>query len=358
MMQSPIRTALVMAATLSSATLVGSTARAQSTAFTYQGSLDDGGVPASGLHDFRVHLFDAASGGVAVGAPLCADDVDVIDGVFTLQLDFGQVFATADERYLEIEVRRDTGLTCGDLTGYATMAPRQQLTAVPFATHALSAFALDAADGSPASAVLVDDSGNVGIGTTTPTARLDVRGGPVQVENLGDQADLLWLASERSWVFRQEGTGASSALKLESVGGGGNKNFVVQTDGLMGVGTTSPAAKLDVRGDIKLGATGEFFAVKSPSNDRSLRGAILANGTIDASRSSSGFTITRGGTGVYSINFTTPFTSPPTVLVSGNAQCCRPRVTATATGTAFVHVLDYANDTLTDAPFHFIAMGP
>jgi hypothetical protein len=237
------------------------------------------------------------------------------------------------------------------------MAPRQLLTAAPFATHALSAFALDAADVVPANALFVDDNGNVGIGTTAPTARLDVRGGAMLVESLGDQADLLWLASDRSWVFRQEGTGASTALKLQSVGGGGNKNLVVQTDGFVGVGTTSPGAKLDVRGDVKLGATGEFFAVKSPANDRSLRGAILSTGAIDATRSSPGFTITRGGTGVYSINFTTPFTSPPTVLVSGTAQCCRARVTATATGTAFVHVLAYSNDALTDAPFHFIAMG-
>jgi hypothetical protein len=357
MTQSRIRSALGVAVALSSAALVTSTVRAQSTAFTYQGSLEDGGAPAGGLHDFRVNLFNAASGGVAVGPPQCADDVDVIGGVFTLQLDFGQAYATTAERYLDIQVRRDTGLTCGDLTGYTTMAPRQQLTAAPFAGHALSAFALDAADGSPAGAVLVDDNGNVGIGTTTPTARLDVRGGAMLVESLGDQADLFWLASERSWVFRQEGTGASTALKLQSVGGGGNKNFLVQTDGFMGVGTTSPGAKLDVRGDVKLGATGEFFAVKSPSSDRTLRGSVLFNGTIDATRSSPGFTVTLNSTGVYTITFTTPFTSPPTVLVSGTAQCCRPRVTTTATGTAFVHVLDYTDDALTNAPFHFIAMG-
>lgn len=77
-----------------------STAAAQSTAFTYQGSLDDAGAPANGLHDFRVLLFNAASGGVVVGLPQCADNVDVIDGVFTLQLDFGQAYATTVERHL------------------------------------------------------------------------------------------------------------------------------------------------------------------------------------------------------------------------------------------------------------------
>jgi hypothetical protein len=75
-------------------------------------------------------------------------------------------------------------------------------------------------------------------------------------------------------------------------------------------------------------------------------------------RSSTGFTVTHNSTGVYTISFTTPFTSPPTVIVSGTAQCCRPRVTTTATGSSFVHVLAYGTDVLTDAPFHFIAMGP
>lgn len=78
---------------------------------------------------------------------------------------------------MEIEARGDTGLDCADLTGFVAMAPRQQVTAAPMASHANSAFALDAADGSPMSAVFVDDVGNVGIGTTTPANHLHVNGG-------------------------------------------------------------------------------------------------------------------------------------------------------------------------------------
>jgi hypothetical protein len=39
------------------------------------------------------------------------------------------------------------------------------------------------------------------------------------------------LASEREWMFLQRGTGASTALELKSVGGGGNKNFHITTTG-------------------------------------------------------------------------------------------------------------------------------
>src|SRR5262245_2049939 len=83
---------------------LASSASAQSTAFTYQGSLDDAGVPASGLHDFRFRLFDIASGGSPIGSTLCVDNVSVVEGVFTTLIDFG-AFATTAPRFLEIEVR-------------------------------------------------------------------------------------------------------------------------------------------------------------------------------------------------------------------------------------------------------------
>ncbi|MBK8233859.1 MAG: hypothetical protein IT349_21015 [Candidatus Eisenbacteria bacterium] len=113
--------------------------------------------------------------------------------------------------------------------------------------------------------------GKVGIGTTAPTTRLDVRGGSMLVENLGHQAELLWLASERSWLFRQEGTGAATTLALQSVGGGGNKNFVIQTDGLVGIGTLTPQAKLDVNGTTRtkvIEIMGADLAERFPSSDR------------------------------------------------------------------------------------------
>jgi hypothetical protein len=334
-----------------------SPASAQSTAFTYQGSLDDAGAPASGLHDFRFKLWNAASGGLIVAPPVCVDDVSVVEGLFTTQIDFG-AFATTAPRFIEVDVRRDTGLTCSDATGFVVMAPRHQITAAPLATHANSAFSLDAADGSPTSAVFVDNSGNVGIGTTTPTARLDVRGGAMLVENVGDQAELLWLASERSWVFKQEGTGAGTALKLENIGGGGNKNFIVQTTGFMGVGTTAPAAKLDVRGDIRLGPSGQFQATAGDENLRLLRGDIDGNGTV---LSGSGFSVIRFTEGVYDITFSPAFSGVPTVIpfadrpVSGQM-----RFTDVAAPTSsWVRIIVWnESDDLTDSDFSICVIGP
>jgi hypothetical protein len=308
-----IRTRLAPLLSILVASSSGTMALAQSTAFTYQGRLKNGGNFASGRHDLRFSLFNAATAGTQVGVTVCADNVAVDEGWFTTTIDFGQRFATTQGRFLEIEVRRDTGLGCGNTTGFTRLTPRQPITATPMASHARSAFALDASDGSPLGAVIVDSEGRVGIGTTTPAASLDVRGGPMLVENIGDQADLLWLSSERSWVFRQEGTGAGTALKLESIGGGGNKHFIVQTTGLVGIGTASPQAKLDVRGDIRLGSSGQFQAAAASENLRMLRGSILTTG---APFFGSGWTSSRIGTGRYSITYNTPFADAPTVVAS------------------------------------------
>jgi len=121
----PVRTTMAFVAALLFALIAHSPADAQSTAFTYQGSLDDAGAPASGLHDFRFRLFSVASGGTPIGSTLCVDNVSVVEGVFTVQLDFGPQFATTEQRYLEIDVRRDTSLNCGIATGFVLMSPRQ-----------------------------------------------------------------------------------------------------------------------------------------------------------------------------------------------------------------------------------------
>jgi len=108
-----------------------------SSAFTYQGELSSTGTPASGLHDIRFRLFDASTGGTQIGGVLCSDNLDVINGRFATSLDFGAVFA-GQRRFLEIQVRQDTGLACADSSGYTTLTPRQELTAAPNATFATS----------------------------------------------------------------------------------------------------------------------------------------------------------------------------------------------------------------------------
>ena len=62
-------------------------AAAQSTAFTYQGRLDDSGAPAQGSYDLQFEL--QAPGGTPVVPALVLEDVTVTGGWFTVELDFG-----------------------------------------------------------------------------------------------------------------------------------------------------------------------------------------------------------------------------------------------------------------------------
>lgn len=129
-----LRTSLVYLFIPVAALLIGSSAaRAQtSTAFSYQGQLLSNGTPLTGPADLRAQLFTAASGGSPVGAAIDLPGVAVTDGLFNVQLDFGNAFGAGQLCWVEISVRSPTG------TGsFITLAPRQAITPAPLA-HGLA----------------------------------------------------------------------------------------------------------------------------------------------------------------------------------------------------------------------------
>lgn len=60
----------------------------------------------------------------------------------------------------------------------------------------------------------------------------------VTISNPGDGNVILVLGAERSWVFKQIGSGATTALELTAADPNNNKNFIINTDGRVGIGTT------------------------------------------------------------------------------------------------------------------------
>src|SRR5262245_54150286 len=64
-------------------------ASAQSSSFTYQGRLTDGGTSANGNYDLQFALFDSSSGGAQIGSTQTLNTVAVSNGVFTVSLNFG-----------------------------------------------------------------------------------------------------------------------------------------------------------------------------------------------------------------------------------------------------------------------------
>lgn len=103
--------------------------------------------------------------------------------------------------------------------------------------------------------LLIDGSGNVGIGTTSPGGRLEVAGGG------GASIDLIVNGRLKSnnndgglWVAGDRFIGGHSTDKV-GIWNGNDWQLTVQSDGKVGIGTEEPKAQLDVsgRGSIALG---------------------------------------------------------------------------------------------------------
>lgn len=103
---------------------------AQNSTFTYQGQITSNGTAANGEFDLRFALFNAATLG-SQQAVLTNAPVAVSNGLFTATLDFGSGVFDGSLRWLEIGVR-----TNGSTNAYATLSPRQPVTATPYAIRA------------------------------------------------------------------------------------------------------------------------------------------------------------------------------------------------------------------------------
>ena len=139
-----------------------STVRAQSTAFTYQGRLNDASGAATGLYDFRFTIYDAVTNGAAVGGPLTNAVTAVSNGLFTVTLDFGAGLFTGANRWLEISVR-----TNGNVNPHTPLAPRQPVTATPYAITAGNVLAGGLPSGTYGHAVTFNNGANSFSGSYT-----------------------------------------------------------------------------------------------------------------------------------------------------------------------------------------------
>jgi hypothetical protein len=387
-----------------------STAFAQTTSFTYQGRLTDGGTAANGNYDLQFALFDSLSGGGQVGSTQTLNTVAVSNGVFTVSLDFGANAFTGASRFLEISARP------AGSGSFTLLSPRQQITSTPYAVRSLNASSADSvpASGVPAGSgnyiqntstqqsssnfnisgngtaggtlsgnvvnattqlnvgggFVVKQNGDVGIGTTAPTEKLTIAGVSNYNNGLkltGNAAGGTGLALENTSTFGHKFALLSGGA-ADDIGVGafgiyddtiGAYRLAIGAGGNVGIGTATPQAKLDVKGDVKLGSSGNFFATSGEEKLRIVRGVVSANGAILAGGF---FSVQQTSTGVFLITFDTPFSGTPVVTATAHKpnNGCGSTVTIDDGGvnasSAELHI--FACTANTNLLFHFIAIGP
>jgi hypothetical protein len=251
-------------------------------------------------------LFDEPNGPGELGAQVI-HNLDVIDGYFTVELDFGSDVFDGSERWLQIEIRPGE---LNDPNEYTLLNPRQRITPMPYALQTRGIFVNSAgkvgigtknpqvrlslgAEIPPAPKKLaiwdgigdfyglgadwgrmtvytndeekmtITDTGNVGIATTAPGQRLDVDGGNIVVQGLGSfdsdgEEGIVYLGSVHHYIKGVYGFGVK--LGTYAVG---DVLSIKELSGNVGIGTTSPSYKLDVAGPINLnkGSTGSALRV-------------------------------------------------------------------------------------------------
>ena len=289
----PARTSFVVAL-LAVPLLAGLVCAQQTTSFTYQGRLTDGGAPANGPYDLQFTLWDSAAGGTQQPQPapatLTKTNVAVTGGVFSVLLDFGISAFPGADRFLEIGVK-----PAGRPDAFALLSSRQQISSTPYAIRTLSATAADSLSNAcdrcvndsqinsvaaskltgtiPVSSLPSDStsyirntttlqtnsnfnvSGNgsiggaIGIGTAAPQSKLHLVGRAGVLSPFGglliDQT-LSQIAAPGSYPLQIRTT---ASIGLQSIT---RTDLMVNDVGNVGIGTATPSSRLDVRGHLIL----------------------------------------------------------------------------------------------------------
>lgn len=261
----------------------------QDTAFSYQGQLKQDGFVVNGLVDLEFSLHPDPVTPDQIGSDHRINAVEVVRGLFEVEVDFGAEAFAGAARWLEVRVRTPHDPT--DAAPFITLDPRQPVTAAPYALQTRG--------------IVVDDQGEVGIGTTEPDAPLHIlvntssallaeanSGGATAIEGRvfadagggagvlgkiftpagrgveGDARSHTGSPSGVSGIVQSpEGARAVSALSLAETGVSyavhadtrspdgyagyfeGGRNYF---EGNVGIGVTDPTADLHISGDLGL----------------------------------------------------------------------------------------------------------
>jgi hypothetical protein len=270
-------TLLILAAILNAPVLLR--AQTPTTAFTYQGQLVDNGtgVPVTGHYDMRFYLRSSATGAGGQNDP----EFDVYNwpvekGLFTVTLNFGAAPFSGNRLWLEVGTRiADPANT----TPYDTQPTRTEITSAPYAITAGNVASGGLAAGTYGNAVTFNNLANnftgnftgSGSGLTALNAA-NISGtlsdgllsGNVALLNRSPQAFAgdnsfgnVSLSGRLDMLLNSRGTNSYFLRAVTETQIRTNDffatEFVVQSDGRVGIGTDEPSSKLSIGGPQLIG---------------------------------------------------------------------------------------------------------
>lgn len=244
---------------------------------------------------------------------IAASDADTLDGIDSSDLEESDEIDSdiaTHSALTDVHHTKTTSFT--ELTDSATDAQIPNDITINYATSAGNAdtldgldstsfgdnHSLDASDGNPVDALIVDTDGNVGIGTNSPVSKLDINGIATASEYAvyGSPEGVITLK-------RQDNTNGGNKIKFQNSGGwyqwnihqtpgsqsdlciaGGHEELVedladhltIKNNGNIGIGTAEPIAKLDVAGTVNATAyTGDGSGITGINIDLN---RVLTNG--------------------------------------------------------------------------------
>jgi hypothetical protein len=122
-------------------------------------------------------------------------------------------------------------------------------------------------------AVVINSSGNVGIGTTSPTEKLHIVGSNalqiIQSTTAGQNSTLKFITTARTWGIGANMGLSNSNFEIYDYTASANR-LVIDSAGNVGIGTTSPSGKLAIKSPGEVSSYGDGFVFQRNANTAKL----------------------------------------------------------------------------------------
>lgn len=272
-------------AILSAAGLIASVQAQSETTLTYQGQLDENGIPANAAFDLEFSLWNAEIAGNQSGPTNVLAAVPVIDGQFSVELDFGAEAFDNTARWLEIAVEG------------VTLLPRQPITRAPYSIQTRGIF--------------VDELGRVGLGTSNPLSLLHVDA--VGQDNDGVNAPVRIVSGDGSQQLLLDGNEIDALADGLFLNNNTDQDILLAAGGgKVGIGTLQPQFPLHLVSAVQTPAlvvhhtqdAGIATAIEGRADAPSGRGVLgVSTSSFGAAFGVRGETSSSLGAGIAGFNF-------------------------------------------------------